>query len=273
MATELRRWLQRDGILSRFLLRDIILVNLLFVIALLVVFWILYKQYLSKFLQQGTPGKIKLGLVVIGVLFLLMAVTGRAPALFAILGAAMTQVMRLAPLLIRFAPSLKKILGSAIPGVAAGNRHSTVSRVSTATLDMTLDHATGEMDGNIKQGPLSGQSLSKLGLDQLRTLRDYCQEHDVEALRLVESYAAHVHAEAWQSAGDSNSDSARQPSSSNDMSDDEARQILGVVESATRDDIVQAHRLLMSRLHPDKGGSNYLAAKVNAAKELLLRKT
>ncbi|MGJ8671180.1 MAG: hypothetical protein ACSHXK_16975, partial [Oceanococcus sp.] len=157
--------------------------SLLFVLALLVVVWIMYSQYLSKFIQQGTPGKIKLGMIVVGVIFLILAVTGRAPALFAILGAAMTQIVRLAPLLIRYAPSLRRVLGSAMPGAASAQRRAKVSQVSTATIDMTLDHDSGDIDGVVKQGPGAGLRLSELSMEQLRSVHDYCRQHDHDAMK------------------------------------------------------------------------------------------
>ena len=56
-----------------------------------------------------------------------------------------------------------------------------------------------------------------------------------------------------------------------DLSVDEACQILGLGTHPTREEVIAAHRSLMQKLHPDRGGSTYLAQQLNEAKRVLLK--
>lgn len=243
--------------------------SLIFVIAIGVVGWLLYHKYYKVLMSQGKAGQIKLGLIVVGLIFLAMAVTGRAPALFAVLGAAMTQVMRFAPLLVRFLPSLTKGFTS------SGSAHQT-SQVTTDTLKMSLDHASGTMDGEVLAGALLGRQLQSLSLEELKSLYQYCQQHDAEASRLLMAFISRERADSWDTADGGEYQSGQSGHSQNtsagsaSMDRNEALAILGMEEPFTKQDITTAHRSLMGKFHPDKGGNTYLATKLNNARDLLL---
>lgn len=221
-------------------------------------------------MSQGKAGKIKLALIVVGLIFLVMAVTGRAHAAFAILGAAMTQVMRFAPLLVRFMPSLKSAYAK-----SANPDGANTSEVLTRTLKMTLDHSSGVMDGEVLEGELSGRQLQTLSLDELKLLYHYCDQHDPEACRLLLSFISRERADSWdedttQSTGNAHHSGAGSSGGSPAMDQNEALAILGLQQPFTKSDITKAHRSLMGKFHPDKGGNTYLATKLNTARDLLL---
>ncbi|MFT3808402.1 MAG: hypothetical protein QM698_00635 [Micropepsaceae bacterium] len=136
------------------------------------------------------------------------------------------------------------------------------SRVLTAYLDMTLDHATGETSGLVLQGRSKGRRLSEMTVKDLLALLAELRVEDPDGAQLLDAYLARVHPGA---------DHQPPPrSSGSGMSVDEALDILGLDAGATEADIRDAHRRLMQQLHPDRGGTDYLAAKINAARDALL---
>jgi hypothetical protein len=142
------------------------------------------------------------------------------------------------------------------------------SQVRSQFLDMTLDHDSGELTGRIVAGPHAGHSLDEYDLAQLAAMMT---GFDAESVSLLESYLDRRFP-AWRQ--DAQGDAApgqRRPSPSGKMTNEEAYQILGLLPGAGRDEIGRAHRALMKKLHPDQGGSTYLAARVNEAKDTLLR--
>ena len=142
------------------------------------------------------------------------------------------------------------------------------SKVRSRFLDMTLEHRTGDLWGQIVAGPYAGHALDEFDLAQLMAMTSSL---DAESVPLLESYLDRRFP-AWRQ--DAQADAARgqgRSAASGKMTDEEAYQILGLKPGAGRDEIGRAHRALMKKLHPDQGGPTYLAARVNEAKEVLLR--
>jgi hypothetical protein len=154
---------------------------------------------------------------------------------------------------------------------SASGSQGRVSRIDTKYLSMVLDHATGTLDGRVLGGRYLGRQLAELTLEQLLEVRAECQTADADGLPLIEAYLDRIHGPGWRAgAAGAQSGDARSPRPSSTMTREEAYAVLGLEPGASDADIREAHRRLMLKLHPDQGGSNYLAAKINQAKDLLL---
>jgi hypothetical protein len=145
-----------------------------------------------------------------------------------------------------------------------------VSRVRTAFLEMELDHDSSAMRGRIIAGPHAGVALDALDPPTLIALLG---EIDGDSRDLLAAYLDRREP-SWRehAQGDAGAGSGRRSAGSGKMTEEEAYQILGIQPGAGTDEISRAHRSLMKKLHPDQGGSTYLAARVNEAKEVLLRR-
>lgn len=142
------------------------------------------------------------------------------------------------------------------------------SRVRSQFIEMSLDHDSGALSGQFIDGPNAGRSLDAFDLPQLIAM---IPAFDAESVALLESYLDRRFP-AWRQNAEGDAAGRRSgAAASGKMTDEEAYQILGLQPGAGRDDISRAHRTLMKKLHPDQGGSTYLAARVNEAKDTLLR--
>jgi hypothetical protein len=159
-------------------------------------------------------------------------------------------------------------IGGLFGGFNSQRSPGQASKVRSQFLEMSLDHDSGALNGQIVAGPLAGRSLDEFDLPQLTAM---ISGFDAESVALLESYLDRRFP-AWRHDAQGNAAGGQsRPATNGKMTEEEAYQILGLQPGAGRDDIGRAHRALMKKLHPDQGGPTYLAARVNEAKETLLR--
>jgi hypothetical protein len=147
-----------------------------------------------------------------------------------------------------------------------------VSRVRSATIEMELDVETGSMNGTVLAGPHEGRRLDELARPDCEELLRTCRRDDPDGARLLEAYLDRRFP-GWRPAGEGDRDPGTGGGRrSGSMTEEEAYEILGLPKAASREDIARAHRSLMKKLHPDHGGTTSLAARVNEAREVLMRR-
>lgn len=152
------------------------------------------------------------------------------------------------------------------PGGMAGR----FSRIRTAMIEMDIDHATGAMDGMVLAGGLAGRRFSSLDRAGLGGLHEECGTLDPDGMALLEEYLDRRFA-GWREYAQGDRDTrTRVHAHAGVMTKEEAYQVLGLQPGASLDEVQKAYRTLMKKLHPDQGGTAYLAARVNQARETLL---
>jgi hypothetical protein len=150
-----------------------------------------------------------------------------------------------------------------------GKSASDQSSVETEWLAMRLDHTTGEAEGWIKHGVAAGRELASLGVGALLRLRAELQREDPPAVPLLEAYLDRRFPDWRVEAEEAGPGPATPPAGLDERT---ALEILGLARGATEAEIKSAHRTLMSRLHPDHGGTAWLAAQLNQARDFLLNR-
>jgi hypothetical protein len=227
------------------------------VLMLVVALWLL------RLLSRADPAKLAqsarwlawvAGATVLFILFIFLLTTGRLAQAVVDLGA-------LVPMLVRM-----RTLGWRRQGATAPSTGQT-SEVETDTIKMRLDHDTGTMSGTVRKGRFQGRRLDELTQAELLALWRECRAEDAPAASLLETYLDRL-MPGWREAGDDGG--AASSRASDAMTRGEAYDILGLGPGAAEAEIREAYHRLMKKVHPDQGGSTYLAAKLNRAREVLL---
>ena len=200
---------------------------------------------------------------------ILLVVTGRIPWLFAAVGALMPIIQR-AIMAKRLWGLFKSTRGLGTTGSAGAGSNS---RLDTRFLAMILDHDSGRLDGEILSGRFSGQSLSSLELEQLLLLMQDYKSQDVQSASVLEAFLDRQFADWRANYQETKGEDASHDSANSDLTLNQAYQILGIEPGADAESVGEAHKRLIQKLHPDRGGSDFLASQVNRAKDIVLAST
>jgi len=193
----------------------------------------------------------------LGVLLLVLALSGRLHWLVAAVGA----LIPLIPRAIRLALGI----GPTVLPYFRRYQQNKQSSMQTPFIKLQIDMLSGELMGEVLQGEFVGQKLQQLSLEQLQQLLALYRQQDANSANLLVAYLNRAYP-GWSggSAG------AGYTPSDTSMTEQQARDILGVPSSADKTDVIKAHKRLIQKLHPDRGGSDYLAVQVNQARDLLM---
>ncbi|MDZ7684361.1 MAG: molecular chaperone DnaJ [Gammaproteobacteria bacterium] len=202
----------------------------------------------------------------VGLVLLFLGVTGRLHWLFTVLGIALPFMLRIIPFVLQLM-NLKQAV-SWFQRMTSGSTPSSgqTSELNTRFFAMMLDHDSGHMDGRVLEGQFQGRLLSDLGLDALLSLLQEVTV-DADSENVLRAYLDRAHPD-WQAEASAGSGPEIREGN---LSVDDACDILGSEPGADKKAIREAHRRLIRQNHPDHGGSNYLAARINEAKDVLLR--
>ena len=228
--------------------------KLLLLLGLIVAVWYWW-SYQRRLPQEQRRGFLwKSGFWAVLGISILLVYTGRMHWLGAGLAALVPLVKGLIALSFRALP-LMRILR---------RFKTTPSQFRTRSLVVTINFSSGQMDGEILVGEHAGKQLSQLSKEQLKAFAEELKGSDRESSVLLQAYLLRSGSQGFQEAEDF------KPSGFTDLSKDEAYSVLGLEPGASEQDIIKAHKRLMQRMHPDRGGSDYLAAKINSAKDKLI---
>ncbi len=211
---------------------------------------------LARWIRRQTPRVRRKWLLYSAVAVLIaLAATGRLHWLAAVVGATLPLLYKLIALA-RFAPLFSRLFHHFNFGSQG------YANFQSRSLLLEVNPLTGTMDGRLLEGRFKGRRLSSLNKADLDWLMEEFDKSDPQAAQLLRSY----HRMRSQHAGSRDAGAA-----ASGISEEEAWRILGLKAGATREAVVEAHRRLIQRLHPDRGGSAHLAALINQAKDLLLK--
>lgn len=227
--------------------------RLLILIAIGWGFWALSKHLKQQPTKERTRLLWKYAVYGLVLVIIALAATGKLHPLGGAIAALIPFIKSLAGLALRFFPVLKWLKQQPFANPVMTTRY----------LKVVVDQNQGKMSGEVLAGEHHGKPLAQLSQTELDELLSFYRQQDLESAQLLSAYMRQRFQEYTHEQQTRHSDS--------NMSDTEALQVLGLNKGASRKDIISAHRKLIQKLHPDRGGNDYLAAKINQAKDCLLK--
>ncbi len=237
-------------------------IRLFFILVLIAVIFYLMARYRRLPAQKRKQWLVKVGVGLFVAVMLLAVLTGRMHWLGGVLAA-----------LVGFAKFGFHFILRALPFLRfLGNQGFSSPVFSTEFLKVKLELGRNSISGMVIKGPYKDSPLESLSDEQLAELEQHYKNLDNRSYFLIRVIRQRMGG-SYQQSGNQQQDY----SAVNDPSVDEALQILGLEdylgkELPEKDIVVKAHRRLMQKLHPDHGGNDYLASRVNVAKEIVLKK-
>ena len=233
--------------------------TLLVIAALLatIAFVFLMQSLWARKQPKSLSTKILASAVTLLIALAILAASGRMHWIAAV-GAAVVPFLRRSFSLLRSLPYLARLMSMSSTAHANSNASgSQQTETSTQELRMRLDHESGDIYGEVLVGRHEGRALSDLSPMEIKEL--HLALKGTESRRLLEAYADRYHPTILGPQAEGS------PTASPEMTHGRALKVLGLSTAATKDEIVAAHRRLIQRMHPDRGGSSFLAAELNAA--------
>ncbi|PIE43897.1 MAG: molecular chaperone DnaJ [Gammaproteobacteria bacterium] len=244
----------------------------MFKLIILIIVGVIAYWYFTEWKKASPKQKktwlIKGGMAAFLAILLFLVATGRIHLLVAAV-AGLLPFLRRSIGLLRYLPFLSRLVVQAKGTAGNANRSS----VKTRLVQLQLDHDAGRISGKVLLGPLAGRDLDTLSLADMNNLFALALAQSPDSLPLIEAFCAGKFGPSWrqqfgfdQAAGTGSSAQGFAPP----LSVDDALQILGLEQGATKKQVIEAHRKLIQKFHPDRGGSNYLAYMINEAKAVLI---
>lgn len=246
-------------------------------LAVLIAVLLLSRWYVSASPKTLVTGLKWMGFSVVLMLVAWLALSGKLWAAVATLPAILMWFMRMFTGL-RYAQMFARLFGLggagkgwSTPGANGEPNPGQGSDVRTRFVEMHLDHASAHVSGRVLEGRFAGRALESLSVSEVLELYAESQA-DPDSARVIEGYLDRRDPNWRTQHQEAPQEPPQEPprTSTGNMERGEALKVLGLDESARAEDIKAAHRRLMANLHPDKGGSDYLAQQINRAKDVLL---